>query len=60
MSQKRGSRSLVELAVGSCLTLAATQTFAQSTGTQIEDKQLEEVIISGGHKIEGVDGLIQP
>src|SRR5882724_1030106 len=59
MSQRKESRTLVQLAVGSCLTLAAAQSFAQSTGTQLEEKQLEEVVVSTG-KIKSVDGLIQP
>lgn len=59
MSQSKGSRSLVELAVGSCLAMAAAQTFAQSTGSQLEEKQLQEIVVTTS-KVQSIEGLIQP
>src|SRR3569833_516848 len=59
MSQRKGTRSLVEIAVGSCLAMAATQSFAQSTGSQLEEKELQEIVVTST-KIRSIEGLIQP
>jgi len=59
MSRSKGTCNLVELAVGSCLAMAATQSFAQSTGSQLEEKELQEVVVTSS-KIQSIEGLIQP